>query len=36
MIVSRDVKFLESNSYGWENGKKLESQKENEDVDDEP
>ena len=36
VIVSRDVKFFESDSWSWENDKKLEFQKENEDVDYEP
>ena len=36
MIVSRDVKFFESDSWSWENDKKLEFQKGNENMDDEP
>lgn len=36
LIVSRDVKFLELDSWNWEDDKKLEFQEENEDVDDEP
>jgi predicted aspartyl protease len=35
VIVSRDVKFLESNSWNWEDCEKFEFQEENEDVDDE-
>ena len=35
VIISRDVKFFESDSWSWENDKKLEFQKENENVDDE-
>ena len=36
MIISRDVKFFESDSWSWKNDKKLEFQKENENVDNEP
>ncbi|MCI11517.1 copia-type polyprotein [Trifolium medium] len=36
VIVSRDVKFLESDSWNWEDDEKVEFQEENEDVDDEP
>ena len=32
VIVSRDVKFLESDSWNWKNDKKFEFQEENEDV----
>ncbi|RVW41584.1 hypothetical protein CK203_068209 [Vitis vinifera] len=36
VIVSRDVKFFESESWSWENDKKLEFQEENANIDDEP
>ena len=36
VIVSRDVKFLESDSWDWKNDKRSEFQEENEDVDEEP
>ncbi|XP_039683634.1 uncharacterized protein [Medicago truncatula] len=36
VIVSRDVKFLESNIWNWEDCEKFEFQEENEDVDGEP
>ena len=36
VIVSRDVQFFESDSWSWENDKKLEFQEENDDIDDEP
>ena len=36
IIVSRDVKFLESDSWSWENEDKFEMQVENDDVDEEP
>ena len=36
VIVSRDVKFLELDSWSWDDDKKLEFQEENQDVDDEP
>lgn len=36
IIVSRDVKFMESDSWSWEDENKSEFQEENEDVDDEP
>ncbi|AES76291.1 hypothetical protein MTR_6g075040 [Medicago truncatula] len=36
VIVSIDVKFLESDSWNWEDCEKFEFQEENEDVDDEP
>ncbi|KAJ8620273.1 hypothetical protein MRB53_028802 [Persea americana] len=36
VIASRDVQFLESNRWSWENDKKLEFQEENDDIDDEP
>jgi hypothetical protein len=36
IIVSRDVKFMELDSWNWEDDKKIEFQEVNEDVDDEP
>ena len=36
VIVSRDVKFFELESWSWENDKKLEFQEENANIDDEP
>jgi transposase InsO family protein len=36
VIVSRDVKFLELDSWNWEDNKNIEFQEENEDIDDEP
>jgi len=36
VIVGRDVKFLESDSWNWEDCEKFEFQEENEDVNDEP
>ncbi|CAL5436624.1 unnamed protein product [Camellia sinensis] len=35
-MTSADVQFLELDNWSWENDKKLEIQKENDDVDDEP
>ncbi|KAK2426495.1 hypothetical protein QL285_025158 [Trifolium repens] len=36
VIVSRDVKFFELDSWNWEDNKNIEFQEENEDIDDEP
>ena len=36
VIVSKDIQFFKSESWSWENDKKLEFQEENDDIDDEP